>query len=382
MARFLHLADLHLGAKFAFLEPDKQDLRRKDQQDAFIRAVDYALDTNNKINAVWIVGDLFDMIEPPDNLVELVEEQFWRLADKGIEIFLVPGTHDPSIYPESVYRKKHFSGVTFLNQYNMGEPVRKRYDEQDFYFYGFEYHPIYSKPPFGKIQKKEAPGFHVALIHGSLLLSNHWKSDDAYIPLDPEHLAETGIDYFALGHYHNFMEEKLGQSLVVYPGTLEGRKFNETGDRFLVVVEFENNKVQLQKIPWNKRLMAVMELDMSGDTIENEVDIIKALKTYADLGKNILLKVKITGSTEFIVPVDKILNEMTPEFFYIDIQDHTELIDSRAMERVAAERSVRGLFVRKILGKLMDADEREKKLLTNALRLAMIRMQGGESLEI
>lgn len=382
MARFIHIADVHLGAKFSFLDPDKQEIRKNDLENAFIRSVDFALELENRIDGFWIAGDLFDMINPPERLVNIAREQFTRLRDAGIEVILVPGTHDPSIYPESVYRKYNFPGVAVLNDPVIGEPLHRKYGEQDFYFYGFEYNPIHSKPPFGKIKIKETPGFHVGLLHGSLMLSDHWKAEEAYVPLNPEDIAASRLDYLALGHYHNFTENDLGETKVVYPGTPEGRKFSEDGDRYLVIADFDRKPVRVQKIPWNRRSFARMELDFTGDAIENELDIIRALKTYADSGDNILLKVIIKGSSEFVVPTDKIQDEMGKHFFYLEIDDRSSLVDSRSIESLAGERSVRGLFIRKILEKMKNADDREKKVLTNALRLAMSRMQAGDSLEI
>lgn len=382
MARFIHIADVHLGAKFSFLDPDKQEIRRNDLENAFIRAVDFALAPENRIDGFWIAGDLFDMINPPQRLVTLVKEQLDRLNKAGMDVILVPGTHDPSIYPESVYRKYKFPGVEILNNPVIGEPLHRKYGEQDFYFYGFEYNPLHSTPPFGKIKKKELPGFHVGILHASLMLSNHWKADEAYVPLNPEDIAESRLDYLALGHYHNFMEENLGDTKVVYPGTPEGRKFSEAGDRFLVVADFDMKPVRVQKIPWNRRSFARIELDFTGDAIENELDIIRGLKTYADSGDNILLKVVIKGVSEFVVPIGKIQEEMGKHFFYLEIEDRSSLVDSRVIESLAGERSVRGLFIRKILQKMEKAEDREKKVLTNALRLAMSRMQAGDSLEI
>lgn len=382
LARFIHIADVHLGAKFSFLDPDRQEIRRSDLENAFIRSVDFALDPDNRIDGFWIAGDLFDMINPPEKLVNLVRNQFSRLVKADKDVVLVPGTHDPSIYPESVYRKYDFPGVEILNNPVIGEPLHKKYGDQDFYFYGFEYNPIHSTPPFGKIKKKELPGFHIGLLHGSLKLSDHWKAEDAYVPLDPMDIAASRLDYLALGHYHNFLENDLGETKVVYPGTPEGRKFSEAGDRFLVIADFDRKPVRVQKIPWNKRSFARIELDFTGDAIENELDIIRGLKTYADSGDNILLRVIIKGTSEFVVPIDKIQDEMGKHFFYLEIDDRSTLTDSQSIESLAGERSVRGLFIRKIRERMINAPDREKKVLTNALRLAISRMQAGDSLEI
>jgi len=382
MPRFLHLADLHLNAPFTFLGEEKQVIRSKDLEYAFTRAVDFAVDPDNRIDGVWIAGDLFDMIDPPDDLVYRIKSEIERLSRGNVDVILVPGTHDPSIYPESVYRKHTFSGLTILNNYNIGEPVRLRYGDRDFFFYGFEYHPIHSNPPFGKFRKIESPGVHIAIIHGSLMISNHWNISDSHVPLYPEDLEKTGMDYIALGHYHNFMEEKIGKSLVVYPGTLEGKKFSESGERYLVVVEFGHNTISLEKIPWNRRVFQNLEINIDTEPVENEMDIVKIIQNLSDSGDNILIRVKLRGVSEFIINSDFIRRVVSHKFFHFEIEDETDILDSMALESIASEKTVRGLFVRNILGKLMDADEREERVLKKALKLAMVKLQGGEIFEI
>ncbi|MCD4783947.1 MAG: exonuclease SbcCD subunit D [Candidatus Eremiobacteraeota bacterium] len=382
MPRFIHMADLHLGAPFSFLGENKQKIRRKDLESAFTRAVDFALDPDNRIDGVWIAGDLFDMIDPPDDTVYRVKSEIERLNRGNIDVLLAPGTHDPSIYPESVYKKHKFKGLTILNDYNIGEPLHWRYGDRDFFFYGFEYHPIHSNPPFGKFQKTDSPGVHVAIIHGSLMLSNQWDIADAHVPLYPEDLGKTGMDYIALGHYHNFMEKNIGGSLVVYPGTLEGRKFSESGERFLVVVEFDHNNIRIEKIPWNRRIFQQVEINIDMEPVENETDIIKLIQEFSARGEDLLLRVKLTGVSEFIINSDFIRRIVSNKFFHFEIEDDTDILDSMALESIASEKTVRGLFIRNILGKLMDADEREEKVLKKALKLAMVKLQGGENLEI
>lgn len=382
MPRFIHLADLHLGAPFAYLGEKKQELRRKDLESAFTRVVDFSLEPDNRIDAVWIAGDLFDMIDPPDDTVYRIKGEIERLSRGNVDVLLVPGTHDPSIYPESVYRKHLFKGLTILNNYNIKEPIRRRYGDRDFFIYGFEYHPIHSNSPFGKFQKIDSPGVHIAIIHGSLMISNQWDVAESHVPLYPEDLEKTGMDYIALGHYHNFMEKKIGGSLVVYPGTLEGRKFSESGERFLVVVEFDDNDIHIEKIPWNRRTFRQVEINIDMEPVENEMDIIEIIQEISTRGEDILLRVKLTGVSEFIINSDFIRRVVSNKFFHFEIEDDTDILDSMTLESIASEKTVRGLFIRNILGKLMDADEREEKVLKKALKLAMVKLQGGENLEI
>ena len=83
MFKFIHLADLHLGAEpssFAALAKD----RANDYLDAFERAINYAVDKENGINAILIVGDFFDVANPPQSIVRFAIEQLKRLKRENI----------------------------------------------------------------------------------------------------------------------------------------------------------------------------------------------------------------------------------------------------------------------------------------------------------
>ena len=74
MVRLLHLADLHLGAKFKSLG-EKSVTRREDLSEAFKRAIDFALEEKNKIDAVLFAGDTFDSHNPAKDATELFRAQ-------------------------------------------------------------------------------------------------------------------------------------------------------------------------------------------------------------------------------------------------------------------------------------------------------------------
>lgn len=383
MGRFLHLADLHLGASFSFLSsPEKIDIRKKDFEEAFIRAIDFALSRSNYIDAVWIVGDLFDSLNPPSHLVSLVKSQFARLKEAEKDVVVVPGTHDPSIYPDSVYRNTSFEGVTLLNGYNIGSPVCFNYQDVNYYLYGMEYHPHYSEKPFSRFKRIEDEGFHIALIHGSLVSDKSLKIEDRQIPLDPYDLAQSGMDYIGLGHYHNYKCEKLGESLAVYPGTLEGRKFNELNERYLVTADFSDAGVKIDKHLWNKRTFKEITIDVNKESLDNETEIIKKIQSFYKNGKNLLLKINLTGITEFVINTDYLYNEVSHNFFYSYIKDNTDIINSPVLENIKRENSVRGLFVRKMLKRIPKASGEEKSVINTAFKLTMKHLLGGEALEV
>jgi len=230
MVRFIHLADLHLGARPAYLG-ERADERSRDFEAAFKRAVDFACDPSNAIDLVLIAGDLFDSHNPEERLVALAESQFQRIADAGIRAVLISGTHDSYRYPDCIYRMRTFPGVDLLNDPNIAKPHTIAIRDVPVHLYGMSWDPRVSRPPYDEFKRQDLPGIHIALLHGSIKGNPEWELESRDIPLSLEQLGQTGMHYVALGHYHNFREERPGGVTVVYPGTLEGRKFGENGPK-------------------------------------------------------------------------------------------------------------------------------------------------------
>lgn len=383
MTRFIHIADVHLGAKFTYLEGDRQVERCEDLFDSFSRAVDFAVSPDNNIDGVIIAGDLFDVANPDPALVRKVQKEFKKLQDGGKITVLTPGTHDPSIYPESVYYKYQFPGIIMLNSPNPDNPVVKAINNVDFYFYGMEYHPIHSRLPLEPFRQKGGSGFHIALLHCSFAPSAHWEVDSSYLPVEREFFEKSDMDYFALGHYHNFAQFQFGKTTAVYPGTLEGRSFHEQGQRFLVTVNFIGpGRIEVEKIPWNRKTMTTLELDVGKYGFQTNQEIIRAISEKTRDGSNLLLKVRLTGISDFIADVSLIKESLEQDYFYISVEDELSYLEPSKMEVLARENSIRGLFVRKLLVKMHGADERERAVLQNAMKTVMAHMKGGEQVAV
>ena len=376
------MADLHLGASPGFLEGEKKQIRKTELEDAFHRAVDFALKKENRIDCVLLAGDLFDSMTPPADIVKRAANSLEKLQSASIPVFLVPGTHDSALYPGSVYRTTTFPGVTVLMNPNPTTPVTCRLGGETFHIYGMDYHPLHTRPPV-TFSKNDLPGIHLGLVHGSLLMQDHWSAREEHVPLDREMVAQSELDYLALGHYHNYARYDLGGTVAVYPGTLEARKMNEEGDRFLVVAEFDRNgRVTIEKIPHNCRQVSRVSLDLDREGIEEVDDLIRAIQTYGDKEAGNVLQVTLTGCREFPLDTEQLVAAASERFFHLEIEDDTTLVDSSLVNSLEREQSVRGLFVRKIKQALNEGDDRQKKVGAFALSSALEMMRGDEPLEI
>lgn len=111
--RIVFLSDTHLGFDYPLREPLREPLgapignraaRRRRGQDFFDnyqRVLDYAVDSNADL--VIHGGDFFFRSKVPAHIVDLAYDRLVRFADHGIPIYIVPGNHERSVLPPSLF---------------------------------------------------------------------------------------------------------------------------------------------------------------------------------------------------------------------------------------------------------------------------------------
>lgn len=372
MLKFLHLADLHLGAAPTFLGDLAQD-RALDYLDVFQRAIDYAVEPSNGINFALIVGDFFDVAHPSQDVIRFTVNQLKRLAQAGIPLIVTPGNHDGIGAPESIYRDSSINSLMKV----IRSPQVEHFDSmvingEVVHFYGMAW-DVQSKPPFDVFHKREEDGYHIAMIHGTLKGGLFTEGHSREVPLDLDNLAKSGMDYIALGHLHKFQKKDAGKTPVVYPGSLESRRFSpgEDGDRYLVVVTLDQpQSAIINQFKWNKKSLISEKLDLDQELIETESELSEMIQSKYG-SKNTLLKLTLTGSPPFVIDIDALITRLSGDIYWMDIADNTSAFDSVLAETWSREETIRGLYVRKLKQRLDAAesiDEKQKYQL--ALKLA------------
>jgi DNA repair exonuclease SbcCD nuclease subunit len=425
--KILHLADLHIGYSPGYLDEPRRSKRSDELKAALRRVVDHALEPRNAIRAVIIAGDLFDAYQPASGDTGFVAAQLERLSSASIPVLVVPGTHDSIGYPESVYLTQSFPPhVYILAGAFRRPPLELRLGGEQFRFYWFTYEPAEkqslgdylasikssstrpgSKAGFPGPASTEGSrgvnstavsrehdstagsaeaGYRVLIAHASLKGSPAWEMRRKDLPVSLEDLLSSGMDYVALGHYHNFWESGVGPARagavqagsgkseagaaratkVVYPGTLEGKCFGENGPRYLVTAEFGAGRVTLEKTQFNSRVLEERELSLDSETISSEQELARRI---ASLGReDLLLRLVLTGRPDFPVRAEFLRQALAEKFFHIEIEDGTSVLSSVSTEAIARENTIRGMFVRKLLEGALSASEKDRAVYELALK--------------
>lgn len=208
--RFIHIADVHLGA-----EPDREypwgARRGREIWDSFRAVVRRA--EEERTDLLLVAGDLFHR-QPLKRELKEVDSLLAGLT--RTKVVMIAGNHD-YIRHDSYYRNFEWSpNVTFLRQEEM-ESIY--YPELNTEVYGFSYHSQEIRENrYDEAKPRKTDRINILLGHGG---------DDAHIPIRKDLPAVSGFDYIALGHIHK--PGMLASGRMAYAGALEPVDRNDAG---------------------------------------------------------------------------------------------------------------------------------------------------------
>lgn len=332
--KFVHLADLHLDAKFDSLSsidglPQK---RRLEQRKALKDVVEYIKE--NDIKLFLISGDLYEQNYIRKSSIEYVNKLFEEIPDT--QIFIAPGNHDPYI------KNSFYSTYTWSKNVHIFNENIEKIDFEDVHIYGFGFTDFYCKQSeIEEIQVEEPDDINILITHGSL----DGGSDDLreYNPLRQSKLKQLDFDYIALGHIHKpyYNEEK--NQKIFYPGSTISLGFDELGEHGILVGDIEKDELKVKFMTIDPRQYEEKEIDITEMTSNEEV--LEKLQNLVLNNEN-LYKIILVGKRYFTLNIDEI-KKLNSKENIVKIKDKTKVgID---IERIAEENNVRGIFVRNML---------------------------------
>lgn len=248
MIRFIHLADVHLGAA-----PDRgfpwSSQREEEIWETFRRVI--AAVRRDPVDLLFIAGDLFHR-QPL--LRELKEVNYLFSTIPDTKVFLMAGNHD-YMKPGSFYQDFSWSSnVMFFREEAL---TCVKAGELDVYVYGMSYHHReITEGIYDRLRPIDKAGVHVLLAHGG---------DEKHIPMDMRALAGAGFDYVALGHIH---KPQVIRKNMIYPGALEPIDRNELGAHGYVAGSFESGTMTTEFVPFACRSYQQILLPVREDTTQ------------------------------------------------------------------------------------------------------------------
>ena len=341
MFRFIHSADWQLGARFSQFGARGGRLREA-RLTTLKRALDLA--RQHEVDAFVVAGDLFEDNQVDETLVASVVGLFAEYI--SIPVYLLPGNHDPFSGPDSVWLRKAFlkapSHIHVLSQaaaldlggiWLLASPLQQKLSTVD---PSLKLAELAAGLPAGSIK--------IGVTHGALAIDGKHQPNDFPIALNAA--TRAGLDYLAIGHWHNWLADIDGGRIVM-PGTPEPDRFDHErcGQVALVEISAAGQLPKVQPVPvatltWKALGFDFLTEDSSRATIAQE------FASLTPTAASTVLRVTLTGtaSPTQLANVSNWLESALAPFLVGQITDHTtvaltpaELQDLRAKHPILAQ---------------------------------------------
>jgi DNA repair exonuclease SbcCD nuclease subunit len=278
--RFGHIGDCHLGG---WREPEMLTLNTL----SFQHAVDKFI--KEKLDFVLIAGDLFDSAYPPIEVMKEAFNEFRKLKEANIPVFLIAGSHDYSVSGKTfldVLEKAGFAKNVFQPEDRGGSIVLNPVIYKNVAMYGYPgKKSALEVDEIARIKLNDAPGlFKILMLHTAL------RDAVGSLPIpavDQDKLPP--VDYVALAHLHVRYERKNR----VYCGPLFPNNVMELeelkGGSFYIADtkgKIERHEIRLKEV-------VILEMDLADET--NAEEILRA-KINSNTIKDTVVILKLRGT--------------------------------------------------------------------------------------
>lgn len=347
--KIIHTADIHLNSKMdSCLSGEKAKQRKQELLLTFSKMVDYAKKEN--ATAIIIAGDLFDTDTINKSTSEFLLDTIKNNED--IKFIYLCGNHEKQSF--SNYIKSVPQNLLIFDDewkyYNIGQNVVVA---------GVAITKENSKSIYPKL-KLSKDNTNIVVMHGQI--SKYFVQDNFEI-VNLTELKNKNINYLALGHIHSFEQGKLDDNAIyAYSGCLEGRGFDECGKKGFVELDISNGKITPTFIPFAKRDIVEVKVDISNVVGLKEIDnkIKQQIKT---ISLTSLVKVNLIGeiSEDVNLDISFLENALNEIFFFAKIENNTKLkVD---LDRYKNDVSIKGEFIRNVLNSALSDMEKEQVIL-------------------
>ena len=370
--RFIHTADLHLGAPFSGLRtqsPRWASTLLTAIPTAFQRMIDVAI--TEAVDFVIIAGDIFDSARPSYADFALFMNGLQQLAAADIPVYCCTGNHDPLSSWSAEYgtlpSNTHLFSVetpsffTFIkgddgcdrrdrrddagdgargahnaasvpgthNAASASGPIRVVLGGRGYYARSFPQDRDVSEGITWANCCEALPGsyepdFTIGVIHTGLNI------DPTRSPVEPRELMRRGLDYWACGHIHQKVLIPPDAPVITFSGCPQGRAIQETGDHGILLVTLsddEPNRVEF--IPTAPVVWQRFEVDVSScETITQIQEKIQATQFALNArshAQHMICRVRLIGTTALHAQLtDQVREDIrhalndSYDFFFID----------------------------------------------------------------
>lgn len=268
MIRFIHLADVHLGAV-----PDRGCPWSREREEEIWETFRRVIVTIRKspVDLLFIAGDLFHR-QPLISELREINDLFATISQT--RIFLMAGDND-YMKEDSFYRT--FKWNENVSLFDEESRTCIEIPDKNIYVYGLSYeHKEIHEALYDDWKKSDKRGFHVLMAHGG---------DEEHIPMDFRKMAEGGFDYVALGH--RCQQQAPLKDWMLYSGALEPIDRNDLGEHGYIDGTYDEGKVRTRFVPFASRSYQNLLLTVREGSTQHTLEEMLRNEIMKRGGKNI-----------------------------------------------------------------------------------------------
>ena len=406
MVKLIHTADLHLDSAFrSRFTKEEAENRRQKQLMAWKELLSFAVE--KKVQGILIAGDLFDSPVVSHGTMDFFLSTISEHPE--ISFFYLRGNHDT----ENTFRyQENLPKNLFLfsekgKKYRLNDRLLLagvEYGTKDISFgenegatqgagqaaeQGVGQENAHGAEALSKSEteseeeskflKLKEEDCNILLLHGALYQGTpKGEAVQGEEGIFLKNLEKLPLSYIALGHIHKGGEGKLNNgALWAYPGCLQGRGFDEEGERGFLYLKVEEEKKEIRKefIPIKQGEFRILEIELLED--EGTLVCLKKIEVEmekAGIAKEDSLRIILKGKKglEQERNLRYLQLQLQDSVFCLEIRDECELSWNR--EEAMKEKSLKGEFLRVLAA----ADNLSKEEQEEIIALGMGLLQGGE----
>ena len=172
------------------------------------------------------------------------------------------------------------------------------------------------------------------------------------------------------------MHHKKNNIHIVYPGSLEPMRFGESGEKGLTIVDLIKDDITINRNleGFNKKYYSDINLNIEELGLKNEDDIIIYMEKKFK-NPNTLVRLTLNGIVPFIISNERLTEQLSPLFFYLKVIDKTEFYNENMISSLKNEKTIRSIFVKKLMNQLSKTkNNEEKEIINQALKMGLSKL--------
>ncbi len=360
--KIVHAADLHFDTPFNDMDEEQRNRNKEELREVFSSIVSFCKEKS--VDILLLAGDIFDNLTLSKETLYFIENTLGLI--ENTRVFISPGNHDP-YGSKSFYKLVNWPKNVHIFKENLEKVYIKELDTN---VWGAGFSNKYINKSIIKDFSYYGNEINIMVLHGEL---SSLEDGNEYNPITTSQIAQSNMDYIALGHRHSFSGiMKEGKTYYAYSGCPQGRGFDETGDKGIIYGYVSKGVVDLNFIKTSKRNYEEVIVDITGcfnyDSVKEKI----LSNIDESKRKNNLYKIVLKGevSEEFNIDENILKMKIENDFYYCKVIDKTSI--SLNLEEILKGYSVKSIFINKLISKLNETeDEYEKEIIKMAIKIGI-----------